>query len=90
MKPLMDEDYAYEQARQRRIDEEFQVKKSPNFGKSLMHADWVQRYAHHDPAPQLPFEEDLQQLPCWQEATIWLAVASILAILLYGFLMLPQ
>ena len=52
MKKLIDEDYAYEQYRQRKLDEELVI------GSALKDCDKIQKFAHTDPAPHLPFEED--------------------------------
>ena len=79
MKPLMDEDYAYEQYRQRKLDEELII------GSDLKTCDKIQRYAHHDPAPALPFEEDKEHLPRWTTAVALVCIALGTGLAAYAF-----
>lgn len=77
---IMDEDYGYERERQRRVDEG-----KVQFGKALIHADRIPKYERHDPAPHLPFQEDIHQLPKWQEALLWAAPSVVIFILYWAF-----
>jgi hypothetical protein len=84
--PLPDEDYAFEQYRQRRVDEGSWtprpsiLRKTPSFQRGY----GVQQYSHSDPAPLLPFANAWEpprytRLEVWTVRAMWLAV--ILALL---------
>ena len=55
-----DEDYGYEQYRQKLIDSD-QWHKPTIIGSGLKDADKIQRFVHHDPRPDLNFDEDLEK-----------------------------
>ena len=93
MKPLMDEDYAYEQERQRRLDAMTEaelnslgiIRKRPPviIGSALPKEQWIQHYAHRDPAPKLYFQEDIEHRPSIREALGWVALAILVIIANY-------
>ena len=70
-----DEDFGYEQQRQRRIDEMPPDEWRARIGSGLRTCDKVQRFAHHDPAPQIPFQEDLEPRPDPLAACCWAVIA---------------
>lgn len=72
-----DEDMGYEMQRQARIDAQAEADLKHLgvvIGRDLKDCDKVQKFAHRDPAPELPFQEDLETLPSW-----WVGVLSIVA-----------
>jgi len=64
---MKDEDYEYEKYRQQQLDElgpeKWKMMKDTSnlIGRALRDAEKVQKYARHDPAPELPFEEDMDK-----------------------------
>ena len=65
----IDEDYAFEQYRQRRVDAGTWRKPRPvpQFAKGY----GVQQYAHHDPAPSLPFANAWEP-PRYTRTEVWI------------------
>jgi hypothetical protein len=87
-----DEDYGYDQERQRRIDamtdEEFRhlgIVKKARFGGALKKADWIQRSVHHDPRPDLPFREDMICIDEW--IAYGLIAVAVGLIIMFGVLL---
>jgi len=82
-----DEDFAYEQARQRRIDAERiantqaiqpsrrRVRVFPKFAQHV----GPQRYANRDPRPDLPFEDDHARFLRVQRQDKWVATGLAFA-----------
>jgi hypothetical protein len=75
----IDEDYAFEQYRQKRVDAGTWRKPRPlpQFAKDY----GVQQYAHHDPAPSLPFSNSWEpprytRLEVWTVRALWVVVVA--------------
>lgn len=68
-----DEDYEYGKWRQRRLDE---IDQELVIGSGLKDCDKVQRFANHDPAPHLPFSEEMPKYDLAWGALTLIALAA--------------
>jgi hypothetical protein len=81
---IKDEDTAYGEWRQRKLDEKFMQDSlnEPRFGGALKKADWIQRSVNHDPHPEVPFADELLYI---DKRVVWACVvAAVIVFVLLG------
>lgn len=77
-----DEDYGYEQERQRKLDAKVVI------GSDLKDCDKIQKSVHVDPRPDLPFADDVPYDKVDEYIGYGLAILAVLILIITGMLAL--